>query len=141
MMPTLKTILAAGSLAAALVATSAALADKWNMPVRSNERNYFTRNIMQFAEDVKKVTDGKLEIVIHPEDSLTKQPEVKRAVQTGQVQIGELLMSTHSNEAAVFGLPFVSRVISNAPQVVSTTVIRSSADGLEGGGSRVTSFG
>jgi hypothetical protein len=53
-MPMLKTLVAAGSLAAALVATSAALADKWNMPVRSNERNYFTRNIMQFAEDVKK---------------------------------------------------------------------------------------
>jgi TRAP-type transport system periplasmic protein len=111
MHPTLRTVVAAGSLAAALVATSAALADKWNMPVRSNERNYFTRNIMQFAEDVKKVTDGKLEIVIHPEDSLTKQPEVKRAVQTGQVQIGELLMSTHSNEAAVFGvdaIPFLA---------------------------------
>jgi hypothetical protein len=66
MTPTLKSLLAAGGLAAALVASSAALADKWNMPVRSNERNYFTRNIMQFAEDVKKATDGKVEIVIHP---------------------------------------------------------------------------
>ena len=95
---TLKSLAAAGGLAAALFASSATLADKWNMPVRSNERNYFTRNIMQFAEDAKKATDGKVEIVIHPEDSLTKQPEVKRAVQTGQVQIGELLMSMHSNE-------------------------------------------
>ena len=107
MKPTLKSLLAASSLAAALVASSAALADKWNMPVRSNERNYFTRNIMQFAEDVKKATDGKVEIVVHPEDSLTKQPEVKRAVQTGQVQIGELLMSMHSNESALFGVDAV----------------------------------
>ena len=98
MKPTLKSLAAAGGLATALLASSATLADKWNMPVRSNERNYFTRNIMQFAEDVKKTTDGKVEIVIHPETSLTKQPEVKRAVQTGQVQIGELLMSMHSNE-------------------------------------------
>ena len=110
---TLKSLAAAGGLATALFASSATLADKWNMPVRSNERNYFTRNIMQFAEDVKKATDGKVEIVIHPEDSLTKQPEVKRAVQTGQVQIGELLMSMHSNESALFGVDAVPFLASN----------------------------
>src|SRR3712207_4474627 len=110
---TLRTVVAAGSLAAALVASTAALADKWNMPVRSNERNYFTRNILQFAEDVKKATEGKVEIVVHPEDSLTKQPEVKRAVQTGQVQVGELLMSIHSNEAAVFGVDAVPFMATN----------------------------
>lgn len=113
MKSTLKRILAAGGLAAALVASSAALADKWNMPVRSNERNYFTRNIMQFAEEVKKTTDGKLEIVVHPEDSLTKQPEVKRAVQTGQVPIGEFLMSIHSNESAIFGVDAVPFMATN----------------------------
>jgi TRAP-type transport system periplasmic protein len=113
MHPTLKTALAAAGLAAAVLTSSAALADKWNMPVRSNERNYFTRNILQFAEEVKKATDGKLEIVVHPEDSLTKQPEIKRAVQTGQVQIGELLMSIHSNESAVFGADSVPFMASN----------------------------
>ena len=113
MTPTLKSLLAASSLLAALVATSAAFADKWNMPVRSNERNYFTRNIMQFADEVKKATDSKVEIVVHPEDSLTKQPEVKRAVQTGQVQIGELLMSLHSNENAVFGVDLVPFMATN----------------------------
>jgi hypothetical protein len=51
MMTRLKSILVATGLATALVTSSAAFADKWNMPVRSNERNYFTRNIMQFAED------------------------------------------------------------------------------------------
>jgi TRAP-type C4-dicarboxylate transport system substrate-binding protein len=113
MTPTLKSLLAASSLVAALVASTAAFADKWNMPVRSNERNYFTRNIMQFADEVKKATDSKIEIVIHPEDSLTKQPEVKRAVQTGQVQIGELLMSLHSNENAVFGVDAVPFMATN----------------------------
>ncbi len=112
-MPILKSILTAGSLAATLIVSSAALADKWNMPVRSNERNYFTRNILQFAEEVKKTTDGKIDIVVHPEDSLTKQPEVKRAVQTGQVQIGELLMSLHSNEAAIFGVDAVPFLATN----------------------------
>ena len=93
--------------------TSAAFADKWNMPTRSNERNYQTRNILQFAADVKKATDGKVDIVVHPEDSLVKQPEVKRAVQTGQIQIGELLMSLHSNEAALFGVDSVPFLATN----------------------------
>jgi TRAP-type C4-dicarboxylate transport system substrate-binding protein len=68
---------------------------------------------MQFAADVKKATDGKVDIVVHPEDSLVKQPEVKRAVQTGQIQIGELLMSLHSNEAALFGVDAVPFLASN----------------------------
>src|SRR5450759_3196844 len=113
MKPTLKSILAAAGLAAALLASSAAFADKWNMPTRSNERNYQTRNILQFAADVKKATDGKVDIVVHPEDSLVKQPEVKRAVQTGQIQIGELLMSLHSNEAALFGVDAVPFLATN----------------------------
>ena len=109
----LKAILAAAGIAAALLASSAAFADKWNMPTRSNERNYHTRNILQFAADVKKATDGKVDIVVHPEDSLVKQPEVKRAVQTGQIQIGELLMSLHSNEAALFGVDAVPFLATN----------------------------
>ena len=107
MKPNLRTTLAAIGLAAATLASSPAFADKWNMPVRSNERNYFTRNIMQFADEVKKSTDGKVEIVIHPETSLMKQPDVKRGVQTAQAQIGELLMSMHSNESAIFGVDSV----------------------------------
>lgn len=124
MTPKLKSILAACSLSVALLATSPAFADKWNMPVRSNERNYFTRNIMQFVDEVKKATDGKLEIVVHPEDSLTKQPEVKRAVQTGQVQIGEYLMSIHSNESPIFGVdsvPFMATDANENKKLLSVT--------------------
>ncbi len=109
-------ILIASGLALGSFGTSAALAEKWNMPVRSNERNYFTRNIMQFADDVKKATNNAVEIVIHSEDSLIKQPEVKRAVQTGQVQIGELLMSMHSNESPIFGIDSVPFMASNTEE-------------------------
>ncbi len=110
MKPSIKSVLLATGLAAALAA-GPAFAEKWNLPTRSNERNYFTRNIQQFADEVRKGTDGKVDIVIHPEDALVKQPEVKRAVQMGQVQIGEFLMSLHSNESALFGadaVPFLA---------------------------------
>ena len=125
MKSTVKSLLTATAIAASLLASSAAFAEKWNMPTRSNERNYFTRNILQFSEEVKKGTDGKVEIVVHPEDSLVKQPEVKRAVQSGQVQIGEFLMSLHSNESALFGVdavPFLAT--SNAESAKLLQVMR-----------------
>lgn len=99
-------------------------AQKWDMPVRSNPQNYFTQNIAQFADDIKAATDGKLDIVIHPEDSLIKQPDVKRAVQTGQVPIGELLMSMHSNESAIFGIdsvPFLASDYDKAAKLLEAT--------------------
>jgi TRAP-type C4-dicarboxylate transport system substrate-binding protein len=102
-----KSLVVAAAAATTLAISLPAAAQKWDMPTRSNERNYMTRNIMEFAAEVSKATGGKLDIVLHPENSLVKQPEVKRAVQTGQVPIGEFLMSMHSNEWPVFGVEAV----------------------------------
>ncbi len=44
-------------------------------------------NIMQFVADVDKATGGKLKITVHPNASLFKANEIKRAVQTEQAQI------------------------------------------------------
>ncbi|MEO6960277.1 MAG: TRAP transporter substrate-binding protein [Burkholderiaceae bacterium] len=109
--------LSSSLLGACIVAGAAigpiAHAEKWNMPTRSNAQNYFTQNIVQFTQDVKKGTDGKLDIVVHPEDSLIKQPDVKRAVQTAQVQIGEVLMSIYSNESPIYGVDSIPFLASN----------------------------
>ena len=39
--------------------------------------------------------------------SLFKAPEIKRAVQTGQAQMGEVLISLHENEDPIFGIDVV----------------------------------
>jgi TRAP-type C4-dicarboxylate transport system substrate-binding protein len=44
---------------------------------------------------------------VHPNASLFKAPEIKRAVQSGQAQIGEILISGYSNEDPLFGLDSV----------------------------------
>jgi TRAP-type C4-dicarboxylate transport system substrate-binding protein len=44
---------------------------------------------------------------VHANASLFKAPEIKRAVQTGQAQMGELLLSIHENEDAVYGIDVV----------------------------------
>ncbi|HET7867871.1 MAG TPA: TRAP transporter substrate-binding protein, partial [Burkholderiaceae bacterium] len=73
--------------------------------------NFHTENLMQFAADVDKATAGKLKITVHANASLFKAPEIKRAVQGGQAQIGEILLVNYQNEWQIFGadgLPFLA---------------------------------
>jgi TRAP-type C4-dicarboxylate transport system substrate-binding protein len=108
------TLLAAITAAAVSVATLSATATaqtKWNLPAAYPPSNYHSENLVWFAEEVKKATDGKLEITVHAGASLFKAPEIKRAVATGQAQMGEVLISIHENEDPVFGLdtiPFLA---------------------------------
>ena len=101
--------LAAVALAGAALAVSAQT--KWDLPAGYPAGNPHTQNLNQFAADVAKATGGKLNITVHPGGALFKAPEIKRAVQTGQAQIGEVLMSLLDNENPIFGadsLPFVA---------------------------------
>jgi TRAP-type C4-dicarboxylate transport system substrate-binding protein len=98
--------------AATTVAFGAASAQtKWDLPAAYPATNFHSVNLMEFAADVDKATAGKLKITVHPGASLFKAPEIKRAVQGGQAQIGEVLISNFSNEWALFGadaLPFLA---------------------------------
>src|SRR5919109_2404554 len=94
-----------------LAATPALAQTKWNLPAAYPPDNYHTENLNWFAKEVERATAGKLVITVHPGASLFKAPEIKRAVATGQAQIGEVLISIHENEDAVFGLdalPFLA---------------------------------
>ena len=105
----MRTVLA---LLGAVLVSSAALAQtKWDMPTPYAATNFHTENIVQFATDVEKATGGKLKIQVHANASLFKAPEIKRAVQGGQAQIGEILLSGYSNEDPLFGtdsVPFLA---------------------------------
>ncbi len=100
------------SLAMTSVCISAnAQAEKWDMPMAYSASNYHSETGEQFAQCVTSGTVGEIEIVTHPSGSLFKGGDIKRAIQTGQAQIGERLMSGHQNENAVFGfdsIPFLA---------------------------------
>jgi TRAP-type C4-dicarboxylate transport system substrate-binding protein len=84
---------------------------KWDLPTAYAPANFHTENIVEFAADVDKATAGKLKIQVHPNASLFKAPEIKRAVQGGQAQIGEMLWVNYENENALFGIdgvPFLA---------------------------------
>jgi TRAP-type transport system periplasmic protein len=97
---------------ALLFVPGAALAQtKWDMPTPYSDGEFHTRNVKQFAEDVKKNTNGALEITVHSNQSLIKHPDILRAVSTGQVNIGEFLLGQFANEDPVFAadnVPFVA---------------------------------
>jgi TRAP-type C4-dicarboxylate transport system substrate-binding protein len=102
--------LCAASAVLALAATAQAQT-KWDLPAGYPATNFHTENLMQFAADVDKATAGRLKITVHANASLFKAPEIKRAVQGGQAQMGEILLSNFSNEWPIFGadgIPFLA---------------------------------
>lgn len=96
-----------GVLLAAGVATAASAQTKWDMPTPYPDGNFHTRNVIAFAADVDKATNGSLKIAVHSAGSLFKHPEIKRSVRQGTAPIGEILESLSANEAPVYGLDSV----------------------------------
>jgi len=90
-------------LAAAIPGTAYAQT-QWDMPTGYNSANVHTENVRQFAEDVERLSGGKLKITVHDSASLFRATEIKRAVQGGQAQIGEILLSNFANEDPMFEL-------------------------------------
>jgi TRAP-type C4-dicarboxylate transport system substrate-binding protein len=107
--PPLAGIVAGAALAA--LTTLAQAQTKWDLPAAYPATNYHTENLVQFANDVDKATAGKLKITVHPNASLFKADQIKRAVQGAQAQIGEVLLVNFQNEWQLFGidgLPFLA---------------------------------
>lgn len=105
----LPSLLAAAALAAASAAAQAQV--KWDLPAAYPATNFHSMNMQQFADEVDKASAGKLKITVHPNASLYKAPEIKRAVQSGQAQLGEILLVNYQNEWQIFGtdgLPFLA---------------------------------
>jgi TRAP-type transport system periplasmic protein len=99
------------ALATAIASVSAFAQTKWDLPAAYAASNFHSENLTQFAADVDKASAGKLKITVHANASLFKAPEIKRAVQGGQAQIGEILLVNFENENPIYGLdgiPFLA---------------------------------
>jgi TRAP-type C4-dicarboxylate transport system substrate-binding protein len=97
--------------AAAAAAFGAQAQTKWDLPSGYGVNTLQVQNLNQFVEGVDKATKGKLKITVHPNASLFKANEIKRAVQSSQVPAGEFILSGFANEAPVFGvdsIPFLA---------------------------------
>ncbi|MEP6016968.1 MAG: TRAP transporter substrate-binding protein [Paracoccaceae bacterium] len=108
------TKLALGTAVGALLANSAFAdghAQAWDMPMAYAATNFHSEQGVMFADRVREYTNGAIDITVHPGGSLFGGGDIKRAIQTGQVPIGERFMSAHANEAPLLGwdnLPFIA---------------------------------
>jgi len=109
---TLTRVLPAVAIAWGLAAGAQAQQYKWNMPTPYAEMHFHTRNAKLFADEIRQATSGRLDITVHSNGSLFKLSEIKRAVQTGQVQIAEVSLPFYGNEYPFFEIdvvPFLAR--------------------------------
>lgn len=107
-MKKIKCLMAATALTAA---ATPGVAEIWDMPMAYSGTNFHSVTGAEFAQCVTTGTSGDIEIVTHPSGSLFAGNDIKRAVQTGQVPIGERLLSAHQNEDPIFGvdsIPFLA---------------------------------
>jgi TRAP-type C4-dicarboxylate transport system substrate-binding protein len=96
---------------AAALAFNVSAATKWDLPSAYPSSNLHTQTLEQFVKDVKELSGGELDITLHSNASLYKAPEIKRAVQGNQAQIGEILLTNFANEDPIYaldGLPFLA---------------------------------
>ncbi len=99
--------------AATCALAAPALAETWDMPMAYAATNFHSEVGANFASCVTEGTGGDLEIVTHPSGSLFPGNEIKRAVQTGQANIGERLLSAHQNENPLYGVDSIPFLVSS----------------------------
>ena len=94
-----------------LIFSPLAQAETWDLPMAYSASNFHSVTGKAFGQCVTLGTGGELTLKTHPGGSLYSGAEIKRAVQSGQVNIGERLLSSNANENAVFGfdsVPFLA---------------------------------
>lgn len=88
----------------------------WHMPTPYSDSVFHTKNIRQFVKDVATFSEQKLIIKVHPGASVIKHPEIKRSVRSGQVPLGEVLMSLLGNENPLFQVDVLPLLATNYDQ-------------------------
>jgi TRAP-type C4-dicarboxylate transport system substrate-binding protein len=117
-----RALIASAALALSLGLAAPALAQtNWTMASGYPESSFFTQNIRQMINEIEEKSDGKLRIDLRSSDSLIKLDAVKRAVQSGQIQIGEIRLGVYGNEAAMYNLDNIPGVATTYDQATKLT--------------------
>jgi len=105
-----RTVIAAAALVAfGVPGLAAAQQYRMNLADAYPQTEFINQNMLKWGEEIRAATSGAVQINMHFAGSLFKNPEIKRAVQTGQVEFGTQLMQNLGTEKRLFeldGLPF-----------------------------------
>jgi len=95
-----RNVLAAPFILVPLTAQETQAQARWQVATAYPDGNFHTRNIRSFLDEVKAQTG--IDAQLHSNGSLLPMPQIKRGVQQGQVQIGEILLSAYGNDDPFF---------------------------------------
>jgi len=93
----------------------------WNVPHTAAPSYYHVLNLKLFAEKIKELSKGRMDLRVHPASSLYPQQEQIPAVVDGRVEIAPILsgyMVDMFLEMAVLDLPFMTRSLEEARAAV-----------------------
>lgn len=96
----------------ASAAHPAAAAEKWDLPMQWPPGNFYAQSAQKFADKVKEVTNGEVQITIHYSGSLGfKGGEMLRAIRDGLVPIGDVTQRLQVGDEpflGIEGLPYLA---------------------------------
>ena len=121
---TRRAALAGAAALPATLALDAAAQARWQFAQAYPDGNFHTRNAKTFSEAIEAATSGRVSIQMHSNGSLLPLPAIKRGVQQGQVQLGEILLSAYGNEDPFFeidGIPQLCRTYADAKRLSDMT--------------------
>ncbi len=120
-----------------LAISAKAQAAEWILASPYPDGSYVTANTKTFADEIRSGTDGAVDIKVHAGASLYKLPQIKRAVRSKQIALGEILLGSMTNDDPMFGLammPFLTDDIKDAETLWNSardaTAERLAKDGL-----------
>ncbi len=102
------------------VVPKARAAATWRLATGYKAESFHTVNLTAMATEVDAVTRDELRIAIHPNGTLVKLADVREAVQQGQVEAGETIMSSLAAEMPIAGVdsvPFVTASYADAKRM------------------------
>ncbi len=101
-------VAAAGLSTMVALPTHVLAAEKWDFPLAWPLGNFHVKNAQIFADEVKEVTKGEVQITLHPGAALGyKGPEMLGAVRDGLVAIGDILLNQQVGEEPFLGIESV----------------------------------
>jgi tripartite ATP-independent transporter DctP family solute receptor len=122
------TRLAAGCALAALMGNSAIAAEvTLKLGHLANEENIWHKAAVKFGEEVAALTEGRVEVVVYPNETLGKEIDVINGMQLGTADMtitGESLQNW-APKAALLALPYAYKSLEHMDQVASGEIGKS----------------
>ena len=108
--------LVAGLLSAQTLSAAAQL--KWDLSTAWPDGNFHTKNAKRFADEVRKVTGGAVDITVKAGGQLGfKGPEHLRAVRDGLVQMADVLSIQQIGDEPILGIEGIPFLASSADEL------------------------